>query len=311
MNSMKAVRIHAYGGPVVLFHEDAPRPEAGDGEVLVRVAAAGVNPIDCKVRAGQLRQLLPLTMPWTPGLDLSGTVEALGSNRTDLKVGTEVFGRADLPRAGAYAEYVAVTAANLVPKPAAIAHEYAAAVPLAALTAWQAIVPKGSLEIRPDQTLLILGAAGGVGSMAVQIARWRGARVIAAARGSQAAYLRELGVDKVVDSADLQKAGEVDAVLDLVDGEVAERAWKQVRRGGAFASIVAPPSTDEAAAREARIVRTSTQTSEAHLAEIAELVASGILEVNVTKTFPLKRAADAHAALEAPYAHGKLVLTTR
>jgi len=311
MTKMKAVRIHAYGGPVVLFHEDAPRPEPDAGEVLVRVAAAGVNPIDCNVRAGQLRQLLPLIMPWTPGLDFSGTVEALGSNGTDLKVGAEVFGKADLPRAGAYAEYVAVAAANLLPKPAAIAHAYAAAVPLAALTAWQAIVPKGSLDIEPDQTLLVLGAAGGVGSMAVQIARWRGARVIAAARGSQAAYLRRLGVDKVVDPADLQKAGQVDAVLDLVDGEVAERAWKQVRRGGAFASTVGPPSAEEAAAREARVVLTSTQPSEAHLAEIAELVASGVLEVNVTKTFPLERAADAHAALEAPGTRGKLVLTTR
>lgn len=311
MNTMKAVRIHAYGGPVVLFHEDAPRPEPGAGEVLVRVAAAGVNPIDCKVRAGQLRQMLPLTMPWTPGLDLSGTVEALGSNGTDLKVGVEVFGSADLPRAGAYAEYVTVAAANLLPKPAAIAHAHAAAVPLAALTAWQALVPKGSLDIEPGQTLLVLGAAGGVGSMAVQIARWRGARVIAAVRGSHAAYLRGLGVDKVVDPADLQKAGEVDAVLDLVDGEVAERAWKQVRRGGAFASTVAPPAPEAAAARKARVVLTSTPTSEAYLAEIAKLVASGTLKIMVTKTFTLERAADAHAALEAPGTRGKLVLTMR
>src|SRR4051812_36794355 len=175
---MKAVRIHGFGGPEVLQLEEAPRPEPGPGEVLVRVHAAGVNPMDWKVRAG-LFQRIPYRLPLILGWDVSGTVEGVGPEVQGVAVGWEVHARTDITRDGAYAEYVLVAARDLVARPTLLDHVQAAALPIAGLTAWQALIEGNGMNLREGQTVVILGGAGGVGTLAVQLARWRGARVIA------------------------------------------------------------------------------------------------------------------------------------
>ncbi|HUP47685.1 MAG TPA: NADP-dependent oxidoreductase [Thermoanaerobaculia bacterium] len=311
---MKAIQIHEYGGAQVLRYEDVPRPEPGDGEVLVRVLAAGVNPFDWKVRSGGMKEMIPLPLPWIPGNDFSGVVES-ARGVTDLHPCDEVFGRTDIPNNGSYAEYVAVHRSALAAKPRTVDHVYAAAVPGAALTAWQALFGDSrgaTLELRAGQTVLILGASGGVGSFAVQLAKWKGARVIATShRPGAEAHLRALGVDTIIDleRQKLEEAGQVDAVLDLVGGNLQQRAWSQVRRGGALASTMGPPSEEQARARGARAIAVFTQTNAGQLAEIAELIDAGSLEVVVSETVPLESARRAHELLESGGVRGKIVLT--
>jgi NADPH:quinone reductase-like Zn-dependent oxidoreductase len=209
MERMKAIRMHRYGGPEVLRHEELPRPSPGGGEVRVRVHAAGVNPLDWKVREGWLKELVPLRLPLVPGWDVSGTVDQVGPGVADLAPGDEVFGKPDLVRDGAYAEWLVTRTAALARKPARLDHLHAAAVPIAGLTAWQALFEGDagapSIGLRPGQSILVLGGAGGVGSFAVQLARWRGARVIATAGPRSAEYVRGLGAE-VVDYTRLSSA---------------------------------------------------------------------------------------------------------
>lgn len=311
MTTMKAIRLSEYGPASVLRYEDAPRPEAGPGEVLVRVSAAGVNPIDWKFRAGYLQQMIPVSLPWIPGFDFSGMVEETGSGVTSFAVGDALFGKSGFPGGGSYAEFVAVSAADAVRKPPSISHVQAAAIPAGALTAWQAFFDEGTLELQAGQTVLILGAAGGVGGFAIQLAKWKGARVVAAGRTASEAHVRSLGADDFIDTArgDLSPAGEVDAVLDLVGGVLQESAWPLLRRGGAFVSTLSPPADHEAAARGARASLVSTQTSARQMEEIAGLVERGVMKVDVTRTFPLDQAGQAQTYLEGGGVVGKLVLT--
>jgi len=203
MATMNAIRIHEYGGPEVLRYEPAPLPEPGAGEVLVRVAAAGVNPFDLKLRGGVHQAAIPLSLPWIPGLDFSGVVTRVGGGVADLDTGAEVFGKSDTPRDGSYAEHVVVGRSGVAARPSSIDHVHAAAVPLAALTAWQSLFgdDRGpALGLRAGQTVLILGAAGGVGSFAVQFAKARGARVVATARRTaEIPHLSALGGDAIID----------------------------------------------------------------------------------------------------------------
>ncbi|UZF23896.1 NADP-dependent oxidoreductase [Ralstonia pseudosolanacearum] len=309
---MKAIQLNEYGPSSALRYEDVQRPVAGSGQVLVRVAAAGVNPIDWKFRAGYLKDMIPLALPWTPGFDFSGTVEAVGPDVTGLAVGDAVFGKSAFPGGGSYAQFVVVTPAEIVRKPAGVDHVHAAAIPAGALTAWQALFNDGALELAAGQTLLILGAGGSVGGFAVQLAKRKGARVIAAGRASQQAHLTALGADVFIDTAlkNLSLAGQVDAVLDLVGGELQEQAWPQLKQGGAFVSTISPPSADQAATRGARITLVFTQTSAEQLAAVAKLVDQGAVKVQIAKTLPLEKAAEAHALLEAQGVSGKVVLTT-
>lgn len=312
MTKMKAIQLYEYGPSSALRYEDVQRPVSGAGQVLVRVAAAGVNPIDWKFRAGYLKDMIPLALPWTPGFDFSGTVEVVGPDVAGFAVGDAVFGKSSFPGGGSYAQFVVVEPAEIVRKPAGVDHVQAAAIPAGALTAWQALFNEGALELAEGQTLLILGAGGSVGGFAVQLARRNGARVIAAGRASQREHLTALGVDVFIDTAlnSLSLAGQVDAVLDLVGGELQEHAWPQLKQGGAFASTISPPSTDQASTRGARTTMVFTQTSAEQLAEAAELVDQGAVKVQIAKTLPLEKAAEAHALLEAQGVSGKLVLTT-
>src|ERR1700758_4310461 len=192
---MKAIRIHKYGGPEVLRYEDVVVPAPGAGELLIKVQAASVNPLDWKTRAGYLKDFFPHTMPFIPGWDGSGIVEAVGSGVTQFKQGDEVYAKTN--RDGTYAEYAIVTEPEAALKPKSVDHVQAAAIPVVALTAWQALFEKAQLAA--GQKVLIHGAAGGVGSFAVQFAKWKGAHVIGTASAKNQAFLRELGTDEPID----------------------------------------------------------------------------------------------------------------
>lgn len=315
MRVMNAVRIHAYGGPDVLRYEEAPVPEPGPGDVLVRVQAAGVNPVDWKIRQGFLKERIPHRLPMIPGWDVAGTVEQLGPGASGFAPGDEVFSRPDIARDGAYAEYTVVRASELAKKPRSLDFVQAGAVPLAALAAWQALFeappPYASAALRPGQTVLIHAAAGGVGTFAVQLARWRGARVIGTTSAKNARLVRELGAEEVIDyqAARFEEVVRgVDAVLDTVGGDTQRRSWNVLRPGGVLVSIVSPPSAEEAAQHGARAAYVFIQPSATQLGEMARLVDAGAMKPIVSEVLPLSEARHAHELSQTGHARGKIVL---
>jgi NADPH:quinone reductase-like Zn-dependent oxidoreductase len=292
--TMKAVRAYGWGGAAVLRFEDAPLPSPAEGEVLVRVRAASVNPADWRVRAGVI-----------PGRDVSGVVEAVGSGVTRFAQGDAVFGYA----AGAYAQYAVAKEAELAHKPLVVDHIAAAATPLAALTAWQALFEVARLE--EGQHLLIHGAAGGVGSFAVQLAKWKGARIAGTASSRNQVFLMGLGVDQPIDHVrqrfeDL--VGPVDVVLDTVGGD-AQRSWNVLRKGGVLVSIVTPPSTEEAHRHEATAATFASHPDGNQLARIAQLIDYGFVRPAVETVLPLSQAKRAQEMSEAGHVRGKIVLS--
>jgi NADPH:quinone reductase-like Zn-dependent oxidoreductase len=309
MDTMKAVRIHKYGGPEVLTYEDAPRPQPGAGEVLIRVHAAGVNPVDRAIREGYFKERLQYKLPFVPGWDVAGVVEAVGSGVTRLKPGDEVYGRTDLAREGSYAEYMVARESEIALKSRSIDFVTAAAIPLAALTAWQALFDNGQLAA--GQTVLIHGAAGGVGHFAVQLAKIKGARAIATASPRNHEFLRSLGADQVIDynTARFEDVvHDVDMVLDTITGETADRSYQVIKKGGIYVSILRPPSEEKAAERGVRTGHTFVRADVAQLDEIAKLVDSGKLKASIEKVFPLSEAAAAHTLNATGHTRGKIVL---
>jgi NADPH:quinone reductase-like Zn-dependent oxidoreductase len=309
METMKAIRVHEYGGPEVLRYEEAPRPEPGPGEVLVRIRAAGVNPVDWKVREGHRREALAYRMPFVPGWDVSGVVEAIGPNVTLLTKGDEVYGYPSVVRNGAYAEYAVVPEAELALKPRSIDHVLAASVPIAALTAWQGLFDAGGL--RTDQKVLIHGGAGGVGSFAVQLARWKGAFIVATASGRNQEFLRNLGADLTIDYEKTRfdrLVCDADVVFDTIGNETLQRSWKVLKKGGVLVSTVEEPSAEKAAAHGVRAVLVSTRADTAELAEIAKLVDAGMVRPIVEAVFPLNEARRAQELSQTGHARGKIVL---
>jgi NADPH:quinone reductase-like Zn-dependent oxidoreductase len=307
--TMKAARIHRFGPPQVLMVEDIPRPEPGAGEVLVRVHAAGVGPWDAWIRAG--KSALPQPLPLTLGSDLSGTVEAVGPGMTAFAQGDAVFGVTNPHFIGAYAEFAVASAGMVSRKPDTLSDIDAASVPVVAVTAQQALFEEARLT--RGQAVLIHGAAGNVGSYAVQLARRAGLRVIATAGAQDKADVLSLGADQVIDyriERFEDKAGTVDAVLDLVGGEVQTRSFSVLKPGGALVSAVAPPDQDLAKRHgvDARffLVEVTTQ----RLDRIASLVAAGELRTAIGTVLPLAAARDAHEMLEGtrPHPKGKIVL---
>jgi NADPH:quinone reductase-like Zn-dependent oxidoreductase len=307
--TMKAVRIHDYGGIEMLKYEDVPRPTPSDHELLVRVHAAGVNPVDDKVRSGMLANFVKFPMPLILGWDVSGVVEQVGKAVKKFKIGDAVFAYIDLKHAGAYAEYAIVGESEACPKPAKLTHVQAAAIPLAATTAWQALVDTAKIE--KDQTVLIHGAAGGVGHFAVQIAKARGAKVIATGSTKSLPFLKELGADVTVDytaSKFEAVAKDVDVVLDTVGGDTQERSFSVLKKGGVLVSIVQPPDQMLAKENGVRAVIFLAHPDGAELAEISKLVDAGKLNPTVSKTYPLSEASKAHEQIETKHTRGKLVL---
>jgi NADPH:quinone reductase-like Zn-dependent oxidoreductase len=309
MKTMKAVCIDRYGGPNVLVYEDAPRPHPGAGELLVRVHAAGINPVDWKIREGHMKEMLHHTLPLVLGWDVSGVVETLGPGVKRFKVGDEIFSQPDIARDGAYAEFIVIRESEVALKPKSIDHLHAAVLPLAGLAAWQTLFEAAGLAA--GQRVLIHAAAGGVGHLAVQLAKWKGAHVIGTAAARNHEFLRELGVEQVVDY-DTERFEDVvqpvDVVLDTMGGEIQTRSWQVVKRGGILVSIVNPPSAEVAAAHGARQAFVFTQPNAAQLAEIAKLADAEKLKVIVETTLALSDAMRGQELSERGHQRGKIVL---
>lgn len=304
--TMKAVRIHEFGGREVLKYEDAPRPVPGQGEMLVKVAAAGVNPVDAIARRGGLRSALP----FIDGFDLAGTVESLGPGVSAFKPGDAVYACLPLNRGGAYAQYAIVKEEEAAPKPQKASFAEAAGVGITALTAWQALFDTADLQ--KGQTVLIHGGSGGVGTMAIQLAKWKGARVIATASAANQDYMKELGADITIDYK-AQKFEEivkdVDVVLDAVGGETRDRSIGVLKKGGIIITIAGPAAPEKAKEAGVRSVNILVKRSGEQLRKIGELIDSGDLKLVVSKELPLSEAARAHELIETKHTRGKIVLT--
>jgi NADPH:quinone reductase-like Zn-dependent oxidoreductase len=305
MATMRAVRLHAFGGPDVLKIEETPRPEPKSGEVLIRVHGAGVNPVDWKIREGYTNHKLPLV----PGWDVAGVIEKVGPGVTSLKPKDEVYGYFDLSRNGAYADYVAVPAEEVALKPKSLDFTKAAAVPLAALTAWQGLFDVGGLK--PGQKVLIHAAAGGVGSFAVQFAKWKGAHVIGTASGRNVQFVRELGADEVIDytkTAFEEAVDNVDLVFDTMGGETQKRSWQVLKKGGILVSILGQPPQKDADAWGVRQASFVVKPDAAELGQIADLIDSGDVKPVVETVLPLSDARKAQELSQTGHTRGKIVL---
>ena len=304
---MKAIRFHEYGEASVLKLEDVPAPELGPGDVLVRVHAAGVNPVDWKIRAGYLKAFRPYPLPFIPGWDVSGVVETQGSI---FKPGDEVWGKPDMNRPGAYAEYIAVKESDLSLKPKSLDHVMAASIPLAGLTAWQALFDHG--ELKPGGKVLIHAGAGGVGSLAIQFAKAKGIRVAATGSGRNQDLLRQLGADLPIDyeSACFEEVvSDVDAVIETLGGDVRQRSWKTLRKGGVLVAVIGPAPTDEeAASHEARQKLMWGTSNSAQLDQIGSLLTEGKVRPVIQAVFPLSEARAAHELSQTNRVRGKIVL---
>lgn len=303
---MRAVQITAYGGPEVLTINDVAKPAAGPGQLLVRVAAAGVNPVDWKIRDGYMKDHLPFTFPTTLGNEIAGTVEAIGDGVTDFAVGDEVFGSTG--PIGAFADYAAIPAASAAKKPASLSPVEAAALPVAVVTT-APVLEAGA--VGPGTKLLVHAAAGGVGSIAIQLARHRGAEVTALTSPDNIDFVRGLGAQHVVDrTTDYEKTiGDFDVVLDAFGPEAQARSWGLLKPGGILISLVAPPSEETAKAHNVRATMTFGVPNGVALAEAARLVESGDLKVTIARTYPVEEAGAALAEVQAGKVRGKIVLT--
>src|ERR1035437_4252390 len=306
---MKAIQIHEFGGPEVLKLEDAPRPEPNADEVLIKVFASGVNPVDWKIREGHAKGKFPVNFPLIPGWDVSGEIEEVGSDIVNFRKGDEVYSRPNPTRNGTYAEYVVVKATEVGKKPQSIDHEYAAAVPLAGLTAWQALFDHGQLE--PGQKVLIHAAAGGVGTFAVQFAKWNRAYVIGTASEENIDFVKQLGADEVIDYKKEKfedKVKDVDLVIDLVGGDTQKRSLQVLKKGGRLITTVKAENQEEAKAKNIHVEGFMAQSDPEDLEQIAQLIDSGKVKPIIAKILPLEKAAEAQKLSEEGHTRGKIVL---
>jgi len=304
---MKAVVAHEYGAPEVLKFEEVPRPEPKENEVLVRVIASGVNPADPLTLSGKYAREFGTHLPLIPGYDIAGVVEKTGAKVTRLQVGDAVYGYPTF--GGGWAEYVTVTEGEVAAKPHSLNFVDAAAVPMGALTAWQALVD--TAQLRAGQTILIHGGSGGVGSFAVQIAKARGARVIATASTANQDMLKQLGVDVAVDYTKTKfedVAKDVDAVLDPVGKETLARSYGVVKKGGIVMSLVARPDSAELGKRGIRAAAISVHPDTKDLAELARLIDAGKIKPVVSQILPLNDAIAAQQQAATHHTRGKVVL---
>jgi NADPH:quinone reductase-like Zn-dependent oxidoreductase len=337
IETMKAIRQHEFGGPEVLRYEDAPRPKPKAGELIVRVHAVGINPPDWYLRDGY--KALPAE--WQPvgdfpiilGTDVSGVVDIVADDVTEFSVGDEVYSMVRFPEgvfgeSRAYAEYVSVLASEVALKPASLDHVHAAAAPMALLTAWQFMIEQGHYVPNPIQpfqhvpvplegkTVLVSGAAGGVGHVAVQLAKWKGARVIAAASGEHEAFLRGLGVDEFIDYTKMppeEVVRDIDLVIDAIGGPKTARFLPTLKRGGALFPIfgLGAFGGDKAEKLGVTVSTTQVRSSGAQLEEIGRLLNDGTIHVAIDSEFPLADARKAHERGARGHIRGKLVLKVR
>ena len=306
---MKAIVVHEYGGPEVLKYEDAPRPEPKEDQILVRVVAAGVNPVDGMIRSGMFAKHDKAAFPMILGGDIAGVVENVGNKITKFKAGDPVFAYLSLKNGGGYAEYALATEREATLKPKSLTYVEAAAVPIVALTAWQALVDTAKLSA--GQTVLIHGGSGGVGTFAIQIAKARAAKVIATASTANQHLLKELGADIAVDYTKQKLedvAKDVDVVLDSVGKDTLARSYGVVKKGGFIVSIVA--RLDQAKLDKHRIhgATLSVDPNSEELAEIGKLIDEKKIKVIVSQTFPLSEAVKAQEQAATGHTRGKIVL---
>jgi NADPH:quinone reductase-like Zn-dependent oxidoreductase len=309
---MDAVSIADFGGPEVLRIARVARPSAGPGELLVRVHAAGVNPLDASARAGNVQDLVYASLPYVTGFDVSGVVVEVGAGVTRFAPGDEVFALLDLRRGGGYAEYALVREGEAAHRPTGASHAESASLPLVALTAWQALFETADLQ--PGQTVFIHAGAGGVGTVAVQLAKWRGARVIATASARNHEFLRALGADVVIDYTAQrfeEEVREVDVVLDPIGGDTQRRSLGMLRDGGTLVGLMGLTAAARAPERGIRARSILVRPDSAQLRRIAELVDAGELRPVVTHLLPLSEAAAAHRQSETRGTRGKIVLQVR
>ena len=304
--TINAIHVHDYGNADQLKLEQIPQPEPQEGEVLVRVYAAGVNPVDWKIRAGWLKDFRPSTFPYVPGADLAGVVEKVGPGVTAFQSGQEVFGRSSQ---GSYAEYSIAPANTLALKPKTLSFDDAATIPVGATTGWQGLFDHGNLQ--PGQRVLILGGAGGVGLFAVQFARWKGAHVISTASTGNVDFVRSLGAETVIDYTKTRiedEVHDVDLVFDTVGGAALASAWPTLKRGGTLVSIASQP--DEAKARElgVRTASFSAQVTSELLSTFARLIDEGQIQTFVGATFPLSEAGKAQELSQSGHGRGRIIL---
>mgnify|MGYP000004913246 FL=1 len=307
---MKAIRIHQYGNSKVLAFENVPMPNITAEDVLIRVVATSVNPVDWKIREGYLQDMIPHEMPLTLGWDVSGVIEAIGEDVTRFKVGDAVYSRPDIMRNGTYAEFVAVRESEVAHKPQTISHAEAASLPLAGITAWEVLIT--TAKICAGQRVLIHAGSGGVGSLAIQLAKSRGAYVVATTSEKNQALVESLKADQVIDyqkqdfSETLQ---DIDVVFDTLGGDVQDASWRVLKPGGILVSIVSPPSENKAKEFNVRSAFVFIQPSAYILEQYAKLIKQEKIRPIVGAEFDLKDIKEAHALSESGRAIGKIVLS--
>jgi len=306
---MKAIRIHSYGDPSVLRYEQAPLPDLAEDDLLIRVIATSVNPVDWKIRQGLARSLLDYPLPIILGWDVSGIVERTGRAVTRFRPGDAVYSRPDIRRNGTYAEFVAVRESEVAPKPATLSHVEAATLPLVSITAWESLFTTGGLQA--GQRVLIHAGAGGVGTIAVQLARARGAQVTATASAANAALVAGLGADEVIDYRQTpvaQMPRGFDLVFDTIGGATQDASWDLLAPGGMLVSIVSPPAQEVAQARGLRAGYVFIQPNAAILTELGQMVDMAQIRPVVGAEFALKDIRQAHEFSETGRARGKIAI---
>jgi NADPH:quinone reductase-like Zn-dependent oxidoreductase len=321
--TMRAIQVHRYGGPEVLQLEEVARPSPGAGELLIRVHATGVLPMDTYVRSGAMAQVAPRPLPYIPGTAFAGAIAAVGSGVTGFEPGQAVCGRTT---GGATAEYTTTLAVAppitpdtphhllsrllslVAPLPTALSFDEGAALSGGATTAWTSTIEDGGLQ--PGQRVLIHGAAGGVGLFAVQFARWKGAHVVATTSAANLEYVRSLGAETVIDytATPFEEAGQVDLVLDTIGGATMQRSMRLLRRGGTLVSVVESPPAELAQELGIRAVFNPTIPNSGHLRRIVELINAGEARPAIRQSFPMVEASRAHALSETGHGRGRVVI---
>lgn len=312
-DTMRAIRMHVRGGPEVLRLEQVPIPVPSAGEVRIRVVAAGVNPIDWKIREGAYGSpKQPFEVPRIPGFDVAGTLDTLGEGVTEFRAGDAVIASLQNAKQGGYAEYVVVSAADIAHKPKEWTFEQAAGLPTVGVTTWRFLVEQGALQ--KGERVLVQGGAGGVGSIGVQVAKAYGAHVIATSSAGNFDYLKSIGADELIDYTagpfEARVAPPVDIVFDTVGGEVAKRSIAVVRPGGRLVTIAALPDAAACAAAQIRCVGATPRAGAfgPELAQVVALADEGKLAVNVERVFPLDQAAAAQELNRQGHVRGKIVI---
>jgi NADPH:quinone reductase-like Zn-dependent oxidoreductase len=308
---MRAVQIHSYGGAEQLQLTNTKVPVPAEDEVLVKIHTAGVNPIDWKVREGYLAELLPHRLPLTLGWDFAGQVVSVGKNVKQWSVGDAVYSHPNLSKNGTYAEYITVSADEIAAKPKTLNWQESAAVPLVTLTAWQALNEIG--KIKTGDRVLIHAGAGGVGNAAIQLAKQAGATVYTTSSSKNIDFLKSLGADEVIDymQEDFSKLNGLDLIFDTMGGDVLEKSWSTLKKGGNLVSIAEIPNDELAIKHDVKANFCFVQPNSGHLSEIASLIDSGSIKVEIDSVYQLDDVVKAHKKSESGHTRGKIVLQIR